>query len=59
MSPGALPLAAAINWVLKDGLGQLGGVLYGTLFGTKFDHDPKRQRYLALVALQVGNTLLK
>lgn len=27
LGAGAVPLAAAINWVLKDGLGQLGGVL--------------------------------
>ncbi len=28
LGAGALPLAAGINWVLKDGLGQLGGVLF-------------------------------
>eukprot|EP00049_Salpingoeca_infusionum_P004445 m.79420 g.79420 ORF g.79420 m.79420 type:complete len:190 (-) comp12566_c1_seq5:4796-5365(-) len=26
---GAVPLAAAINWILKDGVGQFGGLLYG------------------------------
>lgn len=29
LQPGSVPLAAAMNWVLKDGLGQLGGVIYG------------------------------
>lgn len=28
MSAGAAPMAAAINWVLKDGIGQLGGVAF-------------------------------
>ena len=28
MSAGAPPMAAAINWVLKDGIGQLGGVAF-------------------------------
>ena len=28
MSAGAAPMAAALNWVLKDGLGQLGGVAF-------------------------------
>lgn len=28
MSAGAAPLAAAINWILKDGLGQLGGMAF-------------------------------
>ncbi|EDQ93134.1 uncharacterized protein MONBRDRAFT_5446 [Monosiga brevicollis MX1] len=55
LGAGSVPLAAAINWVLKDGLGQLGGVLYGTLFGPRFDRDPKRQRFWSLVALQGAN----
>ena len=53
LGAGAIPLAAAINWILKDGLGQLGGVLYGMFFASKFDSDPKRQRFLATIALQV------
>ena len=28
MSAGAAPMAAAINWVLNDGIGQLGGVAF-------------------------------
>ena len=27
LGAGAIPTAAAVNWVLKDGLGQLGGVV--------------------------------
>ena len=28
LGAGSIPLAAALNWVIKDGLGQLGGVLF-------------------------------
>lgn len=50
-------MAAAINWVLKDGIGQFGGVLYASLFGTQFDEDPKRQRFIATVTLQAATLL--
>lgn len=57
LGSGSVPLAAAVNWVLKDGLGQFGGVLYASLYGTKFDQDPKRQRWMATVALQFSTFL--
>lgn len=28
LGSGSIPLAAGLNWVIKDGLGQLGGVLF-------------------------------
>ena len=28
LGQGAIPMAAALNWVIRDGLGQLGGVLF-------------------------------
>lgn len=36
-----LPSAAAINWVLKDGLGRLGRLTVATKFGESFDADLK------------------
>jgi hypothetical protein len=33
LGAGALPLAAGVNWVLKDGLGQLGGVVFARYSG--------------------------
>ena len=36
-----LPAAAAINWVLKDGLGRLGRLSVATKFGESFDSDLK------------------
>ena len=46
----ALPFSAATMWVLKDGLGQLGGVLYAAVLGTSFDADPKRWRQVSALA---------
>lgn len=33
----ALPLAATLNWIIKDGLGQFGGVLFASLVSNRFD----------------------
>lgn len=41
----ALPSAAAVNWVLKDGLGRLGRFLYTASLGRTFDSDLKRVRF--------------
>jgi hypothetical protein len=50
-----LPLAATLNWILKDGLGQLGGVLFASFVNTKFDSEAKRWRFKAdcMLALSV------
>lgn len=52
---GSLPLAATLNWIIKDGFGLLGGVLYTSVFSGHFDTDPKRYRFSASVALQVAS----
>ncbi|KAJ2787803.1 hypothetical protein GGI15_000435 [Coemansia interrupta] len=57
LGAGALPLSAAINWVIKDGFGQLGGVLYATMVGQKFDSDPKHLRFWSSVWLQSATWL--
>lgn len=54
---GAVPLAAALNWVLKDGLGQLGGVAYAALLNNRFDSDPKRWRMVSALALDASTFL--
>lgn len=43
-----LPAAAAINWVLKDGLGRLGRLSVATRFGESFDSDLKVRDVLLL-----------
>jgi hypothetical protein len=37
----SIGLAATTNWIIKDGFGQLGGVLFAGLMGTRFDASPK------------------
>ncbi|KAJ2793594.1 hypothetical protein H4R21_005833, partial [Coemansia helicoidea] len=54
LGAGALPLSAAVNWVIKDGFGQLGGVLYATVVGQRFDSDPKHQRFWSAAWLQAA-----
>lgn len=54
---GALPMAAVINWLLKDGLGHLGSILVGTKINTKFDSDPKRYKFLSVFLGQCANLL--
>eukprot|EP00898_Chlorokybus_atmophyticus_P000753 jgi/Chlat1/1679/Chrsp127S01915 len=45
-----LPAAAALNWVLKDGLGRLGKLVVAANCGRSFDKDLKRSRFLAAIA---------
>ncbi|CAB1118326.1 unnamed protein product [Ectocarpus sp. CCAP 1310/34] len=54
---GALPLAATLNWVIKDGLGQLGGVAFSSLVSTRFDANPKLWRIVAAVSLDASMVL--
>lgn len=51
-------MAAALNWVIKDGLGQLGGIIFASTINTKFDSDPKRWRLVSSIALD-GACLLE
>jgi hypothetical protein len=43
----AVPVAATVNWVMKDGLGQLGGVLFASWVGNRFDSDIKRWKMVS------------
>ena len=53
----ALPSAAIWNWILKDGLGQLGGVLFTSVVGQRFDDDAKRWRLLSAISLDIAQLL--
>lgn len=46
--------AAAYTWVLKDGIGQLGGILFASRYGSNFDEDIKKWRFLAILALNLS-----
>lgn len=52
---GSFPLAATLNWIIKDGLGQLGGVIFAGLVNNQFDADAKRWRMIASVSLDVSS----
>jgi hypothetical protein len=46
--------AAAINWVLKDGLGMVGRIFVGAAISDKFDTQPKRWRLFGDALYNVG-----
>ncbi|KAG9304803.1 hypothetical protein G9A89_016833 [Geosiphon pyriformis] len=50
----SVPLAAAFNWIIKDGLGQFGGVLYAAFISSRFDSEPKRYRFQASLSMQLA-----
>ena len=52
---GSVPLAATLNWIIKDGLGQLGGVIFASVVSNRFDADPKRWRMVASGSMDVAS----
>lgn len=56
-SSSTLAIAATLNWVLKDGLGQLGGILFVARFGGNFDKEAKRYRFLASLLMSLSSSL--
>jgi hypothetical protein len=46
--------AAAYTWVLKDGIGQLGGIFFASRYGRNFDEDIKKWRFMGGVALNLA-----
>jgi Vitamin B6 photo-protection and homoeostasis len=53
----ALPMAAAVNWVLKDGLGCVGMIVAANRTGGSVDVNPKRKKWLTDVWFHVGVAL--
>lgn len=57
----ATVMAGALNWVLKDGIGQLGGVWFASRMSqagsAKFDADPKKWRMVAALSLDAATLL--
>lgn len=49
--------AAATSWVLKDGASYIVKILYGSMFGSKFDDDPKSWRIAADIVEDVGGAI--
>ncbi|KAJ1621257.1 vitamin B6 photo-protection and homoeostasis-domain-containing protein [Pavlovales sp. CCMP2436] len=55
LGQGAIPMAAAIQWVLKDGIGNAAAIAYAAAVNTKFDEDAKRYRFQSTVALTASD----
>lgn len=49
--------AAATSWVLKDGVSYVVKIGYGSLFGARFDDDPKSWRIAADVVEDLGGAI--
>ncbi len=61
-SASAAPMAGALNWVMKDGIGQLGGVLFASRItsnttGDTIDKDPKRWRMVSSMSMDAATLL--
>lgn len=54
---GRIGQAAAISWVLKDGFGRVGKMIWASGMGKDFDVDPKRWRFRSALLYAVGNGL--
>lgn len=54
---GRIGQAAVISWVLKDGLGRVGKMLWAGSMGKDFDVDPKRWRFRSALLYAFGNGL--
>ena len=54
LGAGAVPTAGALNWVLKDGLGQAGTLLFGKAIAHNFDVSSRAWYLLASVKLNLA-----
>jgi len=57
LGAGAIPLAAALNWIIKDGIGQVGGIIFASLVNDRFDANPKRWKMVATISLDLSCAL--
>ena len=46
--------ASAYLWVLKDGIGQMGGILFASKYGQNFDSDIKKWRFMSLFCFNMA-----
>lgn len=57
LGAGAIPMAAAVQWVLKDGLGHASAMAYAGAINTRFDTDAKRYRFHSTIALTAADAI--
>lgn len=53
----SLGLSVGLNWILKDGLGQAGGVLFASKVGHLFDSEPKKFRLVSIALMQLASCI--
>jgi hypothetical protein len=46
--------SAAYNWVLKDLVGQFGGIIFAAKYGQNFDEDIKKWRFMSTLSLNIS-----
>lgn len=51
----ALPAAATVQWILKDALGQLGGIVAAGILGKRFDMETRKLRIISVVSLVIAS----
>eukprot|EP00438_Fugacium_kawagutii_P023548 Skav200903 [mRNA] locus=scaffold1581:287214:289963:+ [translate_table: standard] len=52
-----VPLAAITAWVLKDGIGHIVAIAFGTFINQRFDSDPKRFRFQAALLGKLADSV--
>eukprot|EP00775_Hariotina_reticulata_P009254 gene9254-9420_t len=57
LGAGAIPTAGALNWVLKDGLGQMGTLLFGKAIAHNFDIHSKTWYFMSFLLLSTATGL--
>ena len=57
LGAGAIPMAAAVQWILKDGVGHVGAIIYAAGVNTRFDADAKRYRFQSTIALTLADLI--
>lgn len=58
LGAGAIPTAGALNWVLKDGLGQMGTLLFGKAIAHNFDIHSKTWYFMSFLLLSTATGVL-
>lgn len=57
----AAPISATLNWIIKDGIGQFGGILFASKVSNQnslnIDNNPKRYRMVSSLAMDASSLL--
>jgi hypothetical protein len=51
---GVILISAGLNWVIKDGIGQIGSIFFSSYFATSFERNLKQWRVISLLMYNVA-----